>query len=254
MDVNPSDLRPAAIDIVTMRRLILLLATLCISCAGQLPRDARISRMIGAHLAPRQICVRLPDDGEWTIVREDEISIRGFPGRNGGFVYPDRMERRDESMREAYDLLAELGFYTVEEEVLPDPWPGRMRRYKPTALAQAHIRLVQGGHGQSGWYGLCYGQRRLVAIEKVKPVDYAPCRISREIYYIYDYVGIPDWADDPRLRRLFPDMIGTAEARTARNGGDFLVRSGDEWFVEQRSAEPYFIPCGRREDGSFKTD
>ena len=253
MEVNPSDPRPAAIHIVTMRRLAFLLALLCVSCAGQLPRDAKISRMIGANLAPIPICVRLPDDGEWTIVREDWVEIRGFPTRDG-FTYPNRMNDRKESIRAAYDLLAELGFYTVEEEDLQDSSRGRMRHYKATPLGQAHIRLLLGGHGQSGWFGLCYGHRRLVAIEKVKPVEYAPCRISRVVYYFYDYVDIPAWADDPRLRRLFPDMIGSAEARTPRNGGDSLVRSGDEWFVEQRSLEPYYIPCIGSNPGSFQTD
>lgn len=210
--------------------------------------------MIGAHLAPRQICVRLPDGGEWTIVREDEVSIRGFPGPGGSFHYPDRMKSREETIRSAYDLLAELGFYTVGEEALPDPWPGRVRHYKATPLARAHIRLVPGGHGESGWYGLCYGNRRLMAIEKVKPVVYAPCRISRQVYYLYNYVGIPAWADDPRLRSLFPDMVGSAEARTPRNDGDSLVRAGDEWFVEQRILAPYYIPCIGRPDPPFQTD
>jgi hypothetical protein len=237
-----------------MRRFVLLLATLCISCAGPPQRDVKIARMIDANLAPRQICVRLPDDGEWTIVREDWVSIQGFPVSGGGFTYPDRMKDRDQSIRAAYDLLVELGFYTVEEEDLPSPSRSRMRNYKVTSLGRAHIRLLPGGHGQSGWYGLCYGQRHLVAIEKIKPVVYAPCRISRQVYYFYNHVGIPAWADDPRLRRLFPDMIGSAEARTPRNGGDSLVRAGDEWFVEQRSLEPYYIPCMGRVDHPFSTD
>lgn len=237
-----------------MRHLILLLATLCISCAGPQRRDVKIGRMIDANLAPRQICVRLPDDGEWTIVREDWVSIQGFPAPGGGFTYPDRMKDRDQSIRAAYDLLAELGFYTVEEENRPSPSRSRIRNYKVTPLGQAHIRLLPGGHGQSGWYGLCYGRRHLVAIEKVKPVVYAPCRISRHVYYFYNHVGIPAWADDPRLRRFFPDMIGSAEAATPRNGGDFLVRAGDEWFVEQREFEPYYIPCIGRQESPFKTD
>ncbi len=237
-----------------MRYFLLLLLPLLFGCAGHQRRDAEIGRMIEARLAPRQICVRLPADGEWTIVGEDEVSIRGFPDGKGGFIYADRMEKRDESIRQAYDLLADLGLYRVEEEDLPGPWGGRIRHYKATSLARSHIRLVPGGHGESGWYGLCYGQPRLVAIEKVQPVRYAPCRISREIYYTYDYAGIPAWADDPRLRRFFPDLIDSAEARTVRNDGEALVRSGDEWFVDQRSAEPYYIPCIGGGDTPFKTD
>ena len=237
-----------------MRHLIiLLLALACISCAGRLPRDAQIGRLISAELAPRQICVRLPDDGEWTIVREDWVSMRGFSGRDGSIDYPDRMKGREQTMRAAYDLLAELGFYTVEEQALPGR-QGRKREYAATALGRSHIRLVPGGHGQSGWVGLCYGQRTLVAIHRVGPVEYAPCRISRDVRYSYRYEGIPAWADDPRLRALLPDMIGTAEARTARPGGNALVRGGDEWFVEQVVDGPYYIPCIWREEGSFKTE
>jgi hypothetical protein len=237
-----------------MRHLLLILLLVLSGCVGRAPRHAEIGRMIDERLAPRQICIRLPDDGEWTMVRGDQVSIRGVPGPDGGFVYPDRMENRDESIRAAFDLLTELGFYSLEEEDLPGPWRGRMRHYKATPLAETHIRLVPGGHGESGWYGLCYGQRRLIAIQRVGPVEYAPCRISREVRYTYHYVGIPAWADDPRLRRFFPDLIGSAEAKEVRHNGDTLVRSGDEWFVEQRVYGPYYIPCINLVDAPFKTD
>jgi hypothetical protein len=93
-----------------------------------------------------------------------------------------------------------------------------------------------------------------MAIEKVGAIKYAPCRISRQIYFTYDYAGIPAWADDRRLRLFFPDMIGTAEARTIHHDGESLVRGGDEWSVAERIYGPYFIPCSRSNERSFKTD
>jgi hypothetical protein len=237
-----------------MRHRLLIVILALTGCVGRAPGHPEIGRMIEERLAPRQICVRLPDGGEWAVVRDDRVSLRGAPGPGGGFVYPDRMEDRRETIRAAFDLLAELGFYSVEEEDLPGPWRGRMRHYKATALAEAHIRLVPGGHGASGWYGLCYGQRKLVAIHRVGPVRYAPCRISREVRYTYQYVGIPAWADDPRLRRVFADIIGSAEAKEIRHNGDTLVRSGDAWFVEEKVYEPYYVPCINEGDPSFRTD
>jgi hypothetical protein len=236
-----------------MRHLLLILVLVCFGCAERLPRYAKLSELVSARLAPQQVCLRLPDDGEWTDVREDQVSLRGFPGPDGTVHYPDRRERREESIRAAYDLLTELGLYSVEEEILPEPGPGTMRHYRPTPLAQAHIRLVPGGHGESGWYGLCYGERKLVAIHRVGPVEYAPCRISREVEYSYRYAGIPAWADDPRLRRFFPDIIDSTRARTARGGYDTLRRGGDKWFVEEKVYGPYVIPCIDMEDGPFKT-
>jgi hypothetical protein len=206
--------------------------------------------MIGERLARQQICVRLPGGGDWTDVREDRVSTRGVPRRGGGFDYPDKIEGTEEPVRAAYDLLTELGLYMVEEEAITGFWPGRIRHYKPTPLGKAHIRLVPGGHGASGWYGLCYGARRLTAIEKVGPVKVKPCETSRTVYFTYHYDGIPAWADDPRLRRFFADIIDAAAARIVRHDGESLGYYEGEWFVRERIAEPYFIPCIGQEDSS----
>lgn len=226
-----------------MRYFLLIVMLAGTGCTAGPSGRERMSNLISAHIAPQQTCIRLPGDGEWADVRDDQATIGGVTGPAGGSIYPDRMDRREESIRATFGLLAELGLYTLEGEALPGPSPGTMRHYKPSPLGKAHIRLVPGGHGQSGWYGLCYGARRLIAIDKVGPIRVKPCDTSRSVYFTYHYVDIPAWADDPRLRRFFPDIIDSAAARTVRHDGEELGYYEGKWFVRERSDAPYLIPC-----------
>ena len=227
-----------------MKRYFALLFLLAgMGCAERLPPPANLSEMIGEKLARQQICIRLPGGGDWTDVGEDRVSIRGVPRPGGSFDYPDKIEGTGEPTRGAYDLLVELGLYTVEEEAITGAWPGMMRHYIPTTVGAGHIRLVPGGHGQSGWYGLCYGARRVTQIEKVGPLEVKPCETSRTVYFTYHQDGIPAWADDPRLRRFFPDIVDSAQARLVRHDGESLGYYEGKWFIRQRIAEPYYIPC-----------
>jgi hypothetical protein len=70
-----------------------------------------------------------------------------------------------------------------------------------------------------------------------------PCETSRTVYFTYHYDGIPAWVDDSRLRRFFPDIVDSAKAKIVRNDGESLGYFEGEWFIRERIAEPYYLPC-----------
>lgn len=219
------------------------------ACVNVTSRErARIDGLAVTEVPQHRFCVDLPTgdqtragaNGERAFLGEGFVNLPGARGRDGVVRYPGM-----EALRRTYDLLAELGLYRVDEDLSSAADGLIWRRYTQTPLGEAHLRSIP-RHGQTSLQVLCYGKRRLVAIRWIGPVyRQSRCAQGRGVSYAYVYEDLPAWADDPRLRESFPNLVTRQNAAEVREGSFTLTGSWREWYVDYSGLGPNYPVCPR---------
>lgn len=224
----------------------LFLSGACVTVTSR--ERARIDALVATEVPQRRFCVDLPSGdqirdgahGQRARTSAEFVDLPGERGRDGVILYPGM-----DSLRRTYDLLAELGLYRVEERPTSAASGLVWRSYLQTPLGEAHLRSVP-MHGQNSLALLCYGKRRLVAIRRIGPVyRQSRCAQGRYVTYAYVYEDLPAWADDPRLRESFPNLVTRENAGELREDSFLLTGSWREWFVDYSGLGPDYPVCPR---------
>jgi hypothetical protein len=217
--------------------LSLAIAVVTGACAHSPPSPPEVTRLLAPELASHSFCVRLPQ-GTNAVVRPNGVRLDGYRSPGGRVFYPDTSQLGSpETIRETYDLLAEIGLFAVRDEVL-NASVGDYRRiwrhYTPTPAGVAHYQAVASVHSASNWMGLCYGTRTMIGLPSVSALNrVTPCQSTRVATYSYRYEDVPAWVDDPRLAARLPEVVTREAAARPREGSTVLVRRGGQWDVRR---------------------
>jgi hypothetical protein len=234
--------------VVMGARYSMVLAALFLAgaCVNSTSRErAGIEALAAAEVPKRGFCVDLPIDdlavgtnGERARISAEWVDLPGSSGRDGVARYPGM-----EALRRTYDLLADLGLYTVENDLSSAADGLIWRSYRRSPLGETHLRDVA-RHGQSSLALLCYGKRRLIGIRSVGPTyRKSRCAQGRSVSYTYVYEDLPAWVEDARLRESFPDLVTSRNAAELRDGSLMLTGSSREWYVDHSGPGPTFVVC-----------
>lgn len=222
----------------------LVLAGACVSVTSR--ERARIAALAAEDVPQHRFCVELPTGdpalqgayGQPARISAEFVDLPGARGRDGVVLYPHM-----EALRRTYDLLVELGLYTVAEQPVGAGSDLVWRAYRQTPRGAAHLRDVP-RHGQSSLPLLCYGKRRLVGIRRIGPVyRRSRCEQGRYVTYAYFYEDLPAWADDPRLRESFANLVTRQNAAEVREASFPLTGSWREWHVDHSGLGPNYPLC-----------
>jgi len=214
---------------------ILILASLLAACTG-LPRpDPIVTGLVSDELAAMEPpCLELPFRTDAFYIGADNLDLRAYRRGDGTELWDPEGVEMAEALREVGLLGAPMQSESNNHWV--------HRRYPFTALGKQHFRSTQ---DRSGYRyerlppAFCYAHNELAQVIRVLPVQRKECGQRRIISILYFHTGFPDWIDNPRIARAFPNRLGLSDDYVPRFDGFFVQRrKGRGW---QRG----FLQCGK---------